>query len=153
MLAYLIQQVETGSKLTFDFLKSCCLKTNTEEKKTKLLNQKKQNQKKTDDGRTEETYGGFCMYTWTHLEFHRADLVEDFSHVLPDYGPGDFVVALSCGFHRVPCHVIESYHVGENAHCLVERTEPEEIDSKESGKKGANCRLGQETGERMIYKE
>lgn len=34
MLAYLIQQVETGSKLTFDFLKSCCLKTNTEEKKT-----------------------------------------------------------------------------------------------------------------------
>lgn len=62
MLAYLIQQVETGSKLTFDFLKSCCLKTNTEEKK-KLLNQKKQNQKKTDDGRTEETYGGFCMYT------------------------------------------------------------------------------------------
>lgn len=33
MLAYLIQQVETGSKLTFDFLKSCCLKTNTEEKK------------------------------------------------------------------------------------------------------------------------
>lgn len=152
MLAYLIQQVETGSKLTFDFLKSCCLKTNTEEK-NKLLNQKKQNQKKTDDGRTEETYGGFCMYTWTHLEFHRADLVEDFSHVLPDYGPGDFVVALSCGFHRVPCHVIESYHVGENAHCLVERTEPEEIDSKESGKKGANCRLGQETGELMIYKE
>lgn len=40
MLAYLIQQVETGSKLAFDFLKSCCLKTNTEEKK--LLNQKKQ---------------------------------------------------------------------------------------------------------------
>lgn len=46
MLAYLIQQVETGSKLTFDFLKSCCLKTNTEEKTNKLLNQKKQNQKK-----------------------------------------------------------------------------------------------------------
>lgn len=46
MLAYLIQQVETGSKLTFDFLKSCCLKTNTEGKKKKLLNQKKQNQKK-----------------------------------------------------------------------------------------------------------
>lgn len=40
MLAYLIQQVETGFKLAFDFLKSCCLKTNTEEKK--LLNQKKQ---------------------------------------------------------------------------------------------------------------
>lgn len=46
MLAYLIRQVETGSKLTFDFLKSCCLKTNTEEKKKKLLNQKKQKPKK-----------------------------------------------------------------------------------------------------------
>lgn len=46
MLAYLIQQVETGSKLTFDFLKSCCLKTNTEEKTNKLLNQKKTKPKK-----------------------------------------------------------------------------------------------------------
>lgn len=55
--------------------------------------------------------------------------------MLPDYGPGDFVVALSCGLHRMPCHVIESYHVGENAHCLVEGTEPEEIDTKESEKK------------------
>lgn len=42
MLAYLIQQVETGSKLTFDFLKSCCLKTNTEEKKQTSKPKKKQ---------------------------------------------------------------------------------------------------------------
>lgn len=46
MLAYLIQQVETGSKLTFDFLKSCCLKTNTEEKKKKTSKPKKTKPKK-----------------------------------------------------------------------------------------------------------
>lgn len=51
MLAYLIQQVETGFKLAFDFLKSCCLKTNTEEKtskpkKTKQKKQMKEEQKK-----------------------------------------------------------------------------------------------------------
>lgn len=46
MLAYLIQQVETGSKLTFDFLKSCCLKTNTEEKKKQTSKPKKTKPKK-----------------------------------------------------------------------------------------------------------
>lgn len=66
----------------------------------------------------------------TNLEFHGADPVQDFSHVLPDHGPGDLVVALSCGLHCVPGHVIESYHVGQNAHRFVERTEPEETVSK-----------------------
>lgn len=46
MLAYLIQQVETGSKLTFDFLKSCCLKTNTEEKNKQTSKPKKTKPKK-----------------------------------------------------------------------------------------------------------
>lgn len=61
-----------------------------------------------------------------HLEFHGADPVEDFSHVLPDHGPGDLVVALSGGLHGVPGHVVERDHVGEDAHRLVEGAEPEE---------------------------
>lgn len=65
--------------------------------------------------------------THTYLEFHGADPVEDFSHVLPDHCPGDLVVALSCGLHRVPCHVVERDHVGENANRLIEWTEPAEI--------------------------
>lgn len=59
-----------------------------------------------------------------HLEFHRADPVEDLSHVLPDHGPGDLVVALSRGLHRMARHVIERNRVGQNPNCLVERTEP-----------------------------
>lgn len=62
----------------------------------------------------------------THLKLHGADLVQDFSHVLLDHGPGDLVVALSCGFHRMPGHIVESYHVGENSHRLIEWTEPVE---------------------------
>lgn len=45
--------------------------------------------------------------------------------MLPDHGPGDFVVALSRGLHRVSRHVVERDHVGQNPDCLVERTEPE----------------------------
>lgn len=70
---------------------------------------------------------GNKQHIHTHLEFHWADPVEDFSHVLPDHGPSDLVVALGCGLHRVPCHVVERDHVGENAHCLIEGAEPEEI--------------------------
>lgn len=44
--------------------------------------------------------------------------------MLPDHGPGDLVVALSCGFHRMTRHVVERYHVGEDSHGLIERTEP-----------------------------
>lgn len=60
-----------------------------------------------------------------HLEFHGADSVEDFAHVLPDHGPGDLVVTLSRGLHRVPRHVVEGDHVGEDADGLVEWAEPE----------------------------
>lgn len=59
-----------------------------------------------------------------YLELHGANFVQDLSHVLPDHGPGDFVVALSCGLHGVPGHVVESNHVGEDAHSLVEGAEP-----------------------------
>ncbi len=61
-----------------------------------------------------------------YLELHGADFVQDLSKMLPDHGPGDFVVALSCGLHCMSCHVVESNHVGEDSHGLVERTEPEE---------------------------
>lgn len=47
----------------------------------------------------------------THLKLHRTDLVQGLSHVLPDHGPGDFVVALSCGLHRVSSQVIKRNHV------------------------------------------
>lgn len=67
----------------------------------------------------------------TDLKFHGADLVEDFAHVLTDHGPGDLVVALSRGLHRMPGHVVEGDHVGQDAHCLVERTEPGEKESKQ----------------------
>lgn len=52
--------------------------------------------------------------------------------MLPDHGPGDFVVALSCGLHCMPCHVIERYHVGQDAHCLVEGAEPKKMDTQMS---------------------
>lgn len=51
--------------------------------------------------------------------------------MLLDHGPGDLVVALSRGLHRVPCHVVERNRVGENAHRLVEGTEPEETDTQQ----------------------
>lgn len=44
--------------------------------------------------------------------------------MLLDHGPGDLVVALSRGLHRVPRHVVEGDHVGEDAHRLVEGAEP-----------------------------
>lgn len=64
-------------------------------------------------------------HTHTHLEFHWAHPVEDFSHVLLDHGPSDLVVTLSRGLHCVSCHVVERNHVRENANRLVEGTEPE----------------------------
>lgn len=60
----------------------------------------------------------------THLELHGTDPVEGFSHVLPDHGPGDFVVTLCCGLHRVSSHVVKGNHVGEDADSLVEGAEP-----------------------------
>lgn len=59
-----------------------------------------------------------------YLELHGADFVQGVSHVLSDHGPGDFVVTLRCGLHRVPRHVIKCNHVGEDAHGFVEGTEP-----------------------------
>ena len=50
--------------------------------------------------------------------------------MLPDHGPGDLVVALSRGLHRVPRHVVEGNRVGENAHRLIEGTEPAEVCEK-----------------------
>ncbi len=46
-----------------------------------------------------------------YLELHGADFVQSLSHVLPDYGPGDFVVALRCGLHGVSGHVVKRNHV------------------------------------------
>lgn len=59
-----------------------------------------------------------------YLELHGADFVQGLSHVLPDHGPGDFVVALCCGFHRMPGHVIKRNHVREDANSFVEGAEP-----------------------------
>ena len=59
-----------------------------------------------------------------YLEFHGADLVQDFSHVLADNGPGDLVVTLGCSFDRVPGQVVEGDHVGQDPHGLVEGAEP-----------------------------
>lgn len=47
----------------------------------------------------------------TYLELHGADFVQDLSHVLPDHGPGDFVVTLRRGLHGVPRHVVKCNHV------------------------------------------
>lgn len=77
----------------------------------------------------------------TNLELHGADLVEDLSHVLPDHGPGDLVVALSRGLHRVSRHVVECDHVGQNSHRFVERTEPEETISGLNPLKGFRYKI------------
>lgn len=52
--------------------------------------------------------------------------------MLLDHGPSDLVVAMSCGLHCVPCHVIERDHVGEDAHRLIEGAEPEDMDTDQS---------------------
>lgn len=59
-----------------------------------------------------------------YLELHGAESVEDLSQVFSDHGPGDLVVALSCGLHRVPRHVVERYDVGQDAYRLIEGTKP-----------------------------
>ena len=59
-----------------------------------------------------------------YLELHRAESVEDLSHVLPDHGPGDLVVTLSRGLHCMSRQVIERNCVGKDAHRFVERAEP-----------------------------
>lgn len=46
-----------------------------------------------------------------YLELHGADFVQDLSQVLLDDGPGDFVVSLRCGLHRMSGHVVKSNHV------------------------------------------
>lgn len=60
----------------------------------------------------------------TYLELHGADFVQDLSHVLPDHGPGDFVVTLRRGLHGVPRHVVKCNHVWEDANSFVEGAEP-----------------------------
>lgn len=59
-----------------------------------------------------------------YLELHGADFVQDLSHVLFDYGPGDLVVALRCGLHCMAGHVVESDRVREDADSFVEGAEP-----------------------------
>lgn len=59
-----------------------------------------------------------------YLELHGAYFVQDLSHVLPDHGPGDLVVALRRGFHRMAGHVVESDRVREDADSFVEGAEP-----------------------------
>lgn len=61
--------------------------------------------------------------------------------MLPDHGPGDLVVALSCGLDRVPRHVVESNRVGEDAHCLIEGTEPEETSKSQKSIYSINTNL------------
>ena len=46
-----------------------------------------------------------------YLELHGADFVQRLSHVLPDHGPGDLVVALRRGLHGVSGHVVKGDHV------------------------------------------
>lgn len=68
--------------------------------------------------------------TWetnVYLELHGADLIQDLPHVFPDDGPGDFVVTLSCGLHRMSGHVIKRYHVWEDANSFVEGAKPKRI--------------------------
>lgn len=65
-----------------------------------------------------------------YLELHRADFVQGLSHVLSDHGPGDFVVTLRCGLHRVPGHVVKCNHVREDANGFVEGAEPVWADSR-----------------------
>lgn len=60
-----------------------------------------------------------------YLKFHGTDPVENFSHVLPDHGPGDLIVTLCSGLYGMACHIIERNHVGQDTHCLIKRTEPE----------------------------
>ena len=59
-------------------------------------------------------------YQLPYLEFHTSQLVHDLAHGLPDDVPGDLVVGLSGGLHRVTSQVIESHNVLQHAHCLVE---------------------------------
>lgn len=65
------------------------------------------------------------LFLFWYLKLHRADPIENFSHVFTDLRPGDLVVALCCGLNSVPRQVIKSYHVGQDPHCLIEGTEPE----------------------------
>lgn len=61
MLAYLIQQVENiNFKLAFDFLKSCCLKTNTEEKTSKPKKQQKNKTKQMKEEQKKHTVAFAC---------------------------------------------------------------------------------------------
>lgn len=64
------------------------------------------------------------LFIFWHLKLHGAEPIENFSHVFTDLRPGDLVVALCCGLNSVPCHVIKSNRVGQDPHCLIERTEP-----------------------------
>lgn len=60
-----------------------------------------------------------------YLKFHGTDPVKNFSHVLPDHGPGDLIVALCSGFYGMTSHIIECNHVGQDTHSLVKRAKPE----------------------------
>jgi len=59
----------------------------------------------------------------THFELHRAQLIEDIAHTVPNDIPCDFIIWLGCWFHRVSCHVVECDHISQHSHGLVKWTE------------------------------
>jgi len=61
----------------------------------------------------------------SYHELQGADLVQDLAQVLLDHRPGDLVVALRRGLHRVAGQVVEGDHVREDADGFVEGAEPE----------------------------
>lgn len=59
-----------------------------------------------------------------YLKLHGGELVEHVGHGISDDVPGDFVVGLRRGLHRVSRHVLEGDDVAQHPRGLVERAEP-----------------------------
>ena len=58
-----------------------------------------------------------------YLEFHGRKLVKNVAHGLADGSPRDFVVRLGSRLYCMASHVIESDHVAQHTHSLVEWAE------------------------------
>ena len=43
-----------------------------------------------------------------YLEFHRGELVDEFSHVVANHGPRDFVLGLGSRFHCMASQIVEA---------------------------------------------
>lgn len=63
------------------------------------------------------------MLKVTYLELHRAQLIEDIAHTVPNDIPCDFVIWLSRWFHRVSCHIVKCNHISQHSHGFVKWTE------------------------------